>query len=246
MIPSQSSFHSAYTGEARTAGRMPVHDQNKPPSKAGGEEGGFLSFLKTVIDIINPLQHIPVVSTLYRQITGDEISPAARIAGDTLFGGPLGTMVALADVTSEKISGKDIGGNVMAMLSPDKKSEPAPTMLAQMHVKDIIWNNESPSSSLPPRQQMNGSEPALSPLYTEPVLVTKKAPVETAASTLLQLQEAPAVAGRKPAPPGPPAKDIALAEISTRMMHALDKYGAMKRGETAAAENRALKNYPMF
>ena len=34
-----------------------------------------------VLDVINPLQHIPVVSTIYRAITGDEISPGARVAG---------------------------------------------------------------------------------------------------------------------------------------------------------------------
>jgi hypothetical protein len=39
------------------------------------------------LDIINPLQHIPVVSTIYRAITGDQISPgrvfsAARCLAD--------------------------------------------------------------------------------------------------------------------------------------------------------------------
>ncbi|MEC7538792.1 MAG: hypothetical protein VYB59_16055, partial [Pseudomonadota bacterium] len=46
--------------------------------------------LADLIDMINPLQHIPVVSSIYRAITGDEISPAARLAGGALFGGPIG------------------------------------------------------------------------------------------------------------------------------------------------------------
>ena len=75
-------------------------------------ENGFLSFLKTIIDIINPLQHIPVINTIYRQITGDEISDVARIAGDTLYGGPIGTAVAIADVAVLNKTGKDIGGGV--------------------------------------------------------------------------------------------------------------------------------------
>jgi len=49
-----------------------------------GEGEGFFS---TLLDVINPLQHIPLVSTLYREITGDEISPSARILGGGLFGG---------------------------------------------------------------------------------------------------------------------------------------------------------------
>jgi hypothetical protein len=42
-----------------------------------------------IIDVINPLQHIPVVSTIYWELTGDKISPAARMAGGALFGGPI-------------------------------------------------------------------------------------------------------------------------------------------------------------
>src|SRR3546814_6236130 len=51
-----------------------------------GSSAGDLTF-GDFLDIINPLQHIPLVSTLYRAITGDEISPHARILGATLFGG---------------------------------------------------------------------------------------------------------------------------------------------------------------
>lgn len=43
-----------------------------------GDDGlNFWDFL----DIINPLQHIPVISTIYRQITGDEIGAAAKVIG---------------------------------------------------------------------------------------------------------------------------------------------------------------------
>ena len=67
-----------------------------------------------VLDLINPLQHIPVVSTIYRAITGDELSPAARIAGGPLFGGPIGLAVAVANTAVQAFSGQDIGGNVFA------------------------------------------------------------------------------------------------------------------------------------
>ena len=51
-----------------------------------------------LIDVLNPLQHIPLVSSLYRQATGDEIEPAARILGASLYGGPVG-FVAAANLT---------------------------------------------------------------------------------------------------------------------------------------------------
>jgi len=47
------------------------------------------------LDIINPLQHIPGISSLYRAVTGDEIGSVAKIAGGTLFGGPLGAASSL-------------------------------------------------------------------------------------------------------------------------------------------------------
>lgn len=54
------------------------------------------SFGDLLTDIVNPLQHIPVVGHLYRAVSGDEISPASQIAGGTLFGGPIGGLISLA------------------------------------------------------------------------------------------------------------------------------------------------------
>ena len=70
-----------------------------------GKDGfTFFDFL----DIINPLQHIPVISTIYRAITGDQIDPGSRIAGATLFGGPLGGALASMDVAIKHKTGLDI------------------------------------------------------------------------------------------------------------------------------------------
>ncbi len=61
-----------------------------------------------LLDVINPLHHIPLVSSIYRKLTGDEISPHARIIGATLYGGPLGLVVATQVVMVEQASGKSI------------------------------------------------------------------------------------------------------------------------------------------
>ncbi len=71
------------------------------------------------LDIINPLQHIPVVSTIYRAATGDEISPSASIFGGFLFGGPLGFVTAIANTIFEEASGQDLGETVLAALVGD-------------------------------------------------------------------------------------------------------------------------------
>ncbi|WP_282604781.1 hypothetical protein [Pelagibius sp. Alg239-R121] len=76
------------------------------------EDFGFWDF----IDIINPLQHIPVVSTLYRELTGDEISAPARIMGGALYGGPLGFAASIGNAVLEEATGKDAGEMALAMV----------------------------------------------------------------------------------------------------------------------------------
>lgn len=78
-----------------------------------GEDGFGVDDL---IDIVNPLQHIPIVSSLYRWITGDEIAPAASLAGGALFGGPIGMAGAAAGVAVEETTGRDLGGHAIAMM----------------------------------------------------------------------------------------------------------------------------------
>ncbi len=86
---------------------------------AFGKDGfTFLDFL----DVINPLQHIPFVGNMYRSITGDEIDPGSRIAGSSLFGGPIGTFVALANVTIEQETGQDLGSHMIALITDQDSS----------------------------------------------------------------------------------------------------------------------------
>lgn len=69
------------------------------------------------LDIINPLQHIPIVSTIYRAITGDEIAGPARILGGFLFGGPVGLVAGIVNaVTAEANDGRDLGETALAAL----------------------------------------------------------------------------------------------------------------------------------
>jgi hypothetical protein len=77
------------------------------------------SFFDDVLDVVNPLQHLPIVGTVYRAITGDKIGDVEKVAGDTLYGGPIGLVSSLADVAFEKITGKDFGDTVMAFVGLD-------------------------------------------------------------------------------------------------------------------------------
>lgn len=83
----------------------------QPPEVSFGGDGfGFDDFL----DMINPLQHLPVIGTLYRALTGDEISGEARLVGGGVFGGPVGLALAAADLVFEDLTGDNFGDTVMA------------------------------------------------------------------------------------------------------------------------------------
>jgi hypothetical protein len=77
-----------------------------------------------LMDALNPLQHIPVVSSLYRAVTGSTISAGSQVAGDTLYGAAmggggavLGLASSLANVAVKTVTGKDIGGNVVSAVN---------------------------------------------------------------------------------------------------------------------------------
>lgn len=71
-----------------------------------------------VLDLINPLQHIPLVNIAYRHLTGDEISGSAELLGAIPFG-PVGALAAIADLAVKSVTGKDVGENVIAMVTGD-------------------------------------------------------------------------------------------------------------------------------
>ncbi len=89
------------------------------------DEDGF-SF-DDFLDMINPLQHLPVVSTLYREMTGDEMEPASRIVGGAIYGGPVGAGISVAEAVIEEATGNDVGGHIMSLL---QGAAPAATQTA--------------------------------------------------------------------------------------------------------------------
>ena len=102
-----------------------------------GEDGFTISDL---VDLVNPLQHIPVVSTIYRALTGDDIAPAARILGGSVLGGPLGFAASVVNVAIEDATDRDIGGHVWAWLNGEDTA-PGPS------APTAVASNAKPSSS---------------------------------------------------------------------------------------------------
>ena len=101
-----------------------------------GEDSSF-GFLD-LVDMVNPLQHIPVVGTIYRHITGDEIKPISKVIGGGAFGGILGAASGLVDAMVQSVTGKDIGNHLSTDLSEyvgneDSKDENVALTFASLH-----------------------------------------------------------------------------------------------------------------
>src|SRR5471030_3214362 len=97
--------------------------QTQAQAAATPVAGGDFSF-HDLLSIINPLQHLPVIGTLYRAVTGDSIGTPEKIAGDTLYGGLWGAVASIADAAFEKITGKDVGDTVLALFTGGHDSKP--------------------------------------------------------------------------------------------------------------------------
>jgi hypothetical protein len=88
--------------------------QSSTSNKASGGESFIETAFDTFIDTINPLQHLPIVGSIYRGLTGDDINPVARMAGGGLFGGIPGFLSGLASGLFEYASGDSLENTVMA------------------------------------------------------------------------------------------------------------------------------------
>lgn len=85
--------------------------------EAGAQDEGY-SF-SDVIDMINPLQHLPVVGMIYRKLTGDTIKPISNIIGGTIFGGPIGAVSSTVNAIIKDRTGRDLAENAFAMVGFD-------------------------------------------------------------------------------------------------------------------------------
>jgi hypothetical protein len=203
--------------------------------QAFGKEG----FIGTLLDIINPLQHIPVVSTLYRSMSGDEISPFSKIVGGALFGGPIGIAASAIDVLIKEDSGKDMGEHAMAALGFGSNEAPSEAPVLA----------EAPKVNPPPPAAEDKIEVApLTPVAKETVAV---APPVLTRPDFIPLSEAPKF--EPPTPPVQPpleqqAKAAPLIQKSNNdrfMPIEQDNPGGVRRGSNRPAPTREAKAFPV-
>ncbi len=76
---------------------------------------------RQVLSALNPLQYLPVIGTIYRAVTGDQIPEALRTVGSivvgALTGGPIGAAISAGIAVVEKITGIDMDKVGQSMLA---------------------------------------------------------------------------------------------------------------------------------
>lgn len=144
---------------------------------AGDDEPSFWD----VLDIINPLQHIPVISHIYREMTGDQIGVGARLAGATLFGGVIGLVASAVDCMIEESTGQDTGGHVLALFRDEGGSAPTTAPATQLAQAD-----EPPAPQPAPRAPVASEAVSSSPAST----ATEVTATSAAAAPVITLPEA--------------------------------------------------------
>lgn len=118
---------SVYSAEYHAMVSSPSPAPEKVTTTATADNGGNQDegFFHHLLDVVNPLQHLPVIGTIYRAITGEHIGAVEKIAGDALYGGLWGAVSSVADVAFESITGKSAEDTVLAWFKSDSSTQVA-------------------------------------------------------------------------------------------------------------------------
>jgi hypothetical protein len=130
---------------------LPQAGASAPAASAASAPASHSGFtFHDFLSIINPLQHLPVISTIYRAVTGDQIGVPEKIAGDALYGGVWGAVASVADAAFQAVTGKDFGDTVLAFFTGSHDSNTAVASNANASSSaGIVPVSVAPSPNLP-------------------------------------------------------------------------------------------------
>jgi hypothetical protein len=208
-------------------------------SRDGTDDTGK-TFFDNLLDVVNPLEHLPIVSTIYSHLTGDKPNDFTQVAGDALYGGPMGLLSSIGNIVFTHVTGKSIGDTVWSMVTGDGKSDAA----ASTKRHDDVRTPQSPSSDLFSFLRSNvGSEydsTDVASRSTTPAKATTPsaaARVATTAPTAAPVAAVTAAAAQpNPSAPAAAATTGSTATTSPRVLNPLPARGAMPM-HAAPSEN---------
>ncbi|MGZ8423856.1 MAG: hypothetical protein ACXWYD_02795 [Candidatus Binatia bacterium] len=133
------------------------------------------------LDIVNPLQHMPIVATIYRNLTDDRIGMAPRVIGGALWGRLSGLVTGVVNSLVEWFTGKDIGDHIYAKIW----GEPANANAVARAAKSVREMNPMTTVAAPELTTATVPEPLAAPdepardlieAYQAPALTTTSIP----------------------------------------------------------------------
>src|ERR1700744_545651 len=123
-------------------------DQKGASSSTAAKSSDWDFSFHNLLDIVNPLEHLPIIGTIYRAITNTHIGVPERIAGDALYGGLWGAVSGVADAAFEAVTGKDFGSTVLALFTGHHTDTAVAANTANNNV-DIGTVTVTPAKQLP-------------------------------------------------------------------------------------------------
>lgn len=128
-----------------------THDA-APVAGAGAARASEGLTFREILSGLNPLQHIPVIGTIYRAITGDAIPETSRRIGSFavsgLMGGPIGMLTNLALLAIEKLTGIDpekVGQDILASVGIGGHADAVP---ASTDIREASHQSQEPTDAL--------------------------------------------------------------------------------------------------
>lgn len=231
----------AYPTDRRAGYRppAPVHFTDTREQVQGKQGDGHGFSFGDLIDAVNPLQHIPVVSSIYRRLTGDEIDMLPRVAGGAIFGGLIGGAVSVVNAIVEQVTGDDLGGHVLTALvgetdDGDAAEKPTPMIATAVPMDDAQEPGQDIVALLPSAPPITLDPQTFAALErtlgaSEPIAHLRPVVQSAAAASVTEEElDAPATATDRSRPDIAGSK-IAYDDALIRMQAALDTYEARTR-----------------
>lgn len=160
---------------ALNAAATPTVTVTAPPPngaiKAFNEDDG--PSFSDVLDILNPLQHIPIINTIYQHLTGDNEGAVADVAGGTLWTGPIGLVTSLIDLAVKSDTGKSVSDNILSWLGFEDDDQPVKAAQAEQ-----VQQQEAAVTSAPPAVTVQALAPLPVRQRSDEKKIDKDAPAQ--------------------------------------------------------------------
>jgi hypothetical protein len=131
---------------------------------------------RDILDIINPLQHLPVIGSIYRWLTGDRPGVVAQIAGDALYGGPIGFGVSVLSAATEDSQGRDLGEQAITAIFGNHASSSTSAVAAQTPAAPAA-SPVATSSAAVPAASTAAAAPPLPTVAPMPMALPARQPI---------------------------------------------------------------------